>query len=113
MRKSLHLAINARPFPEATVLDLLVLLEEAEFALQGTLVGDVNGELGVGFGMVDKCKLGVTEASERLCQTLPDSKQIIPRDTIFRDDIFHDICGRLRSKNEVRMFKDCTPLIVP
>lgn len=51
IRKSLHLAINARPFPEAAVPDLLVLLEEAEFAVQGALVGDVDGELGVGFGV--------------------------------------------------------------
>lgn len=62
---------------------------------------------------MDKYKPGVTEASERLCQTLLDSKQIIPKDTIFRDDIFDDTCQRLRGKNEARIFKDCTPLIVP
>lgn len=62
---------------------------------------------------MDKYKPGVTEASERLCQTLLDSKQIIPQDTIFRDDIFDDTCERLRGKNEARIFKDCTPLIVP
>lgn len=58
-------------------------------------------------------KPGVTEANERLCQTLLDSKQIIPEDTIFRDDIFDDTCERLRGKNEERIFKDSTPLIVP
>lgn len=62
---------------------------------------------------MDKYKAGVTEASERLCQTLLDSKEIIPKDTIFRDDIFDDTCERLRGKNEARIFKDCTPLIVP
>jgi hypothetical protein len=62
---------------------------------------------------MDKYKPGVTEASERLCQTLLDSKQIIPQDTIFRDDIFDDTCQRLRGKNKARIFKDCTPLIVP
>jgi hypothetical protein len=62
---------------------------------------------------MDKYKPGVTEASERLCQTLLDSKQIIPKDTIFRDDIFDDTCEKLRGKNEARIFKDCTPLIVP
>lgn len=40
-------------FPEAAVLDLLVLLEEAEFAAHGTLVGEVDGEPGVGFGVGD------------------------------------------------------------
>lgn len=48
IRKSLHLTINALPFPEATVRDLLVVLEEAEFAVQGALVREVDGELGVG-----------------------------------------------------------------
>lgn len=62
---------------------------------------------------MDKYKLGVTDASERLCQTLLSSKQIIPMNTIFRDDLFEDTCQRLRGKNEARIFKDCTPLIVP
>lgn len=62
---------------------------------------------------MDRYRPGVTEASERLCQTLLDSKQVIPKDTIFRDDIFEDTCERLRGKNEARIFKDCTPLIVP
>jgi hypothetical protein len=53
------------------------------------------------------------QASERLCQTLLDRKQIIPKDTIFRDDIFEDTCQRLRGKNEARIFKACTPLIIP
>lgn len=62
---------------------------------------------------MDRYRPGVTEASERLCQTLLDSKQVIPKDTIFRDDIFEDTCERLRGKNEARIFKDCTPLVVP
>ena len=62
---------------------------------------------------MDKYKPGVTEASEKLCQALLDSKQVIPKDTIFRDDIFDDTCQRLRGKNEARIFKDCTPLLVP
>ena len=60
-----------------------------------------------------KYKPGVTEASERFCQTLLDNKQITPKDTIFRDDVFDETCERLRGKNEARIFKDCTPLIVP
>ncbi len=52
-------------------------------------------------------------ASETICQALLDSKQIIPEDTIFRDDIFDDSYAKLRGKNEARIFTDCTPLIVP
>jgi hypothetical protein len=62
---------------------------------------------------MDRYKPGVTEASERLCQALLDSKQSLPNDSIFRDDIFDDSCERLRGKNEARIFKDCTPLIAP
>jgi hypothetical protein len=62
---------------------------------------------------MSKYKPGVTEAIERLYQTLLDSKQIIPMDTIFHNDVFEDTYERLRGKNEARIFKDCTPLIVP
>lgn len=62
---------------------------------------------------MDKYKPGITEASERFCQSLLDNKQVIPMDTIFRDDIFDDTCEKLRGKNKARIFKDCTPLIVP
>ncbi|MCJ1339620.1 hypothetical protein MMC09_004910 [Bachmanniomyces sp. S44760] len=56
---------------------------------------------------------GVTEASEKFCQHLLDSKQTIPQDTLFRDDIFVKTCEILHGKNEARVFKDVTPLIVP
>lgn len=62
---------------------------------------------------MDKYKPGITETSERFCQNLLDCKQMIPRDTVFRDDIFEDTCEKLRGKNEARIFKDCTPLIIP
>lgn len=62
---------------------------------------------------MDKYKPGVTEASKTLCQALLDNKQIIPKDTIFRDDIFDDSCAKLRGRNEARIFKDCTLLIAP
>jgi hypothetical protein len=62
---------------------------------------------------MEMSELGVTAASEKLCQSLLDSKQAIPEDTIFRDDVFRATCKRLRCKNEARIFKDCTPLIVP
>jgi len=62
---------------------------------------------------MDKYKLGVTEECETLCQALLDSKQNIPEHTIFRDDIFDESCAKMRGRNEARIFKDCTPLIVP
>ncbi len=62
---------------------------------------------------MDRYKPGITKASEKLCQTLLNSKQDLPKDTIFRDDIFDDSCERVRGKNEARVFKDFTPFIAP
>ncbi|KAL8885689.1 MAG: hypothetical protein Q9192_006604 [Flavoplaca navasiana] len=58
-------------------------------------------------------KEGATQASEALCQSLLDREQAIPPDTIFRDDTFARACQQFSGKNEARIFKDCTPLIVP
>jgi hypothetical protein len=58
-------------------------------------------------------ELGITDASEILCQILFEKEQLPPNDTMFREDIFRTICDKLRSKNEARIFKDCAPLIVP
>ena len=54
-----------------------------------------------------------TNTSQASRRQARDTKQIILKDTIFRDDIFDVTCERLRGKNEARIFKDCTPLIVP
>ncbi|KAI4172145.1 MAG: hypothetical protein LQ346_008653, partial [Caloplaca aetnensis] len=56
---------------------------------------------------------GITQESEAFCQSLLDTQQAIPGDTIFRDDVFAKSCAQLQGKNEARIFKDCTPLIVP
>lgn len=58
-------------------------------------------------------ELGIRDEDESLCQKFLDRKQPIPKDTIFRDDIFRATCNRLAGKNEARIFKDVTPLIVP
>ena len=58
-------------------------------------------------------ELGITDTSERLCQMLLEKETAIPKDTIFGDDVFGTTCNRLQGKNEARIFKDLTPLIVP
>jgi hypothetical protein len=60
-----------------------------------------------------KYKLGITKASEKLCQTLLNSKQDLLKNTIFRDDIFVDNYERVRGKNEARIFKDFILFIAP
>ena len=59
-------------------------------------------------------EIGISDHSDRLCQMLLEKRQLIPADTIFRDDAtFKATCNRLEGKNEARIFKDLTPLLVP
>lgn len=58
-------------------------------------------------------ELGISDASKVLCENLLTNEQSIPKDTIFCEKAFRDTCKKLRNKNEARIFKDITPLIVP
>lgn len=62
---------------------------------------------------MNEYEIGITEAGERLCQSLLDTEQALPENTIFRDDIFRKTCQMLRGKNEARILKDLTPMLVP
>jgi hypothetical protein len=66
-----------------------------------------------GDSYMSKYELGITDTSESLYQMLLEKKQPAPKDTIFRDDVFRTTCNELQGKNEARIFKDLTPLIVP
>ena len=58
-------------------------------------------------------KLGVTKASLIRCKTLLDSKQTVPKDSLFRDDLFKTTCEKVQDKNEARVIRSITPYIVP
>lgn len=60
-----------------------------------------------------KSELGITEASKQLCRTLLDTPQTHPQDSLFRDDIFETTCSMVEDRNEARVLRDITPLIVP
>ncbi|OTA07736.1 hypothetical protein A9Z42_0086520 [Trichoderma parareesei] len=60
-----------------------------------------------------KSKLGVTEESKALCKNLLEGNQAYPENSLFRDDIFDLTCEKIRNKNEARVLKDITWLIVP
>lgn len=62
---------------------------------------------------MDKSDLGITDASKTLCRTLLEKKQSVPQDSLFRDDIFESTCQRVEDRNEARVIRDITPLIVP
>ncbi|KAG5747619.1 hypothetical protein H9Q70_009703 [Fusarium xylarioides] len=60
-----------------------------------------------------KSKLGITDESKSLCRTLLEKEQQTPKDSLFRDDIFEVTCQKLEDRNEGRVIRDITPLIVP
>lgn len=60
-----------------------------------------------------KFDLGITDASKRLCQILLEAEQSVPRDTLFRDDLFDETCESVRARNEAMVVRDIFPLVCP
>lgn len=58
-------------------------------------------------------KRGITNASRGNYQVLLDTKQTIPTDSLFREDLFKAICEKLQGRNEAVVIQDITRLIVP
>jgi hypothetical protein len=56
---------------------------------------------------------GITNESRRICQQLLDAQQTIPGDTMFSDHHFEETCEAIRNKNEARVIRDISLLIVP
>ncbi|KAK4242980.1 hypothetical protein C7999DRAFT_45091 [Corynascus novoguineensis] len=61
---------------------------------------------------IDKSELGITDESKTLCQTLLKTVQAEPQDSLFRSDIFESTCQKVEDRNETRVIRDITPLIV-
>ncbi|KAK0655249.1 hypothetical protein B0T16DRAFT_363734 [Cercophora newfieldiana] len=62
---------------------------------------------------MNRSDLGITDASKALCRTLLENTQSVPCDTLFRDDIFEATCQKIQDKNEARVIRDISRLIVP
>ena len=62
---------------------------------------------------MDKSDLGITETSKSTIRKLLETAQTYPRDSLFRDDIFETTCRKVGDRNEARVIRDITPLIVP
>ncbi|KAL2139233.1 hypothetical protein VTI28DRAFT_5493 [Corynascus sepedonium] len=62
---------------------------------------------------MDKSELGIIDESKTLCQTLLKTAQAEPQDSLFRSDIFESTCRKVEDRNETRVIRDITPLIVP
>ena len=57
--------------------------------------------------------LGITDTSWDFCRTLLEEEQIIPQDTLFRDDLFDETCKSVQGRNEALIVRDIIPLICP
>ncbi|KND86127.1 hypothetical protein TOPH_09249 [Tolypocladium ophioglossoides CBS 100239] len=53
------------------------------------------------------------DESKTLCQTLLETAQAEPQDSLFRSNIFESTCRKVEDRNETRVIRDITPLIVP
>jgi len=62
---------------------------------------------------MDKSELGVIDESKTLCRTLLEIAQAEPQNSLFRSNIFESTCRKVEDRNEVRVIRDITPLIVP
>ncbi|KND87242.1 hypothetical protein TOPH_08106, partial [Tolypocladium ophioglossoides CBS 100239] len=62
---------------------------------------------------MDKSELGIMDESKTLCQTLLETAQAEPQDSLFRSNIFESTCRKVEDRNETRVIRDITPLIVP
>ncbi|KAK3399360.1 hypothetical protein B0T20DRAFT_409922 [Sordaria brevicollis] len=62
---------------------------------------------------MDRSELDMTDESKALCKTLLETAQAEPRDSLFRSDIFESTCRKVEDRNEARIIRDITPLIVP
>ena len=60
-----------------------------------------------------KSPLGITDTSRELCRILQEKEQTVPRNTLFRDDLFDDTCNSVQGRNEAMIVRDITPLICP
>lgn len=62
---------------------------------------------------MDESPSGIAGESKTMNATLLASQQTIPKDSLFRDDLFKATCRKVVDKNEARVIRDITPLIVP
>lgn len=60
-----------------------------------------------------KSDLGITKESKDLYQSLLKSKQAVPKDSLFRDDLFEKTCRKIEDRNEAKVIQDIARLIVP
>ncbi|KAI0109040.1 hypothetical protein GGR51DRAFT_570280 [Nemania sp. FL0031] len=58
-------------------------------------------------------KLGIADTSKDLVEALLGGEVLVPKETLFDDDIFAKTCSNLENKNEARVIQDISRLLVP
>ena len=62
---------------------------------------------------MEKSVSGITDTSRTWCKTLLNSEEVIPIESLFRDDVFEKTCLKVQDRIEAQVIKDTSPLIVP
>jgi hypothetical protein len=60
-----------------------------------------------------KSDLGIADTSKTVCRTLLEAEQIVPKDSLFQDDLFDETCEMIQDRNEAKVIQDIARLIVP
>ncbi|PVH90425.1 hypothetical protein DM02DRAFT_665107 [Periconia macrospinosa] len=63
--------------------------------------------------IMDTSEQGITGTSKALCGMLLEKEQSVPQESLFRDDLFESSCRKMRNRNETRVIRDISLLIVP
>ena len=67
----------------------------------------------LGDSYMDESRLGISEASKALHETLLKRECTSPKETLFGDDVFDTACRNVRDKNEARILLDFARLLTP
>ncbi|KAL9591536.1 MAG: hypothetical protein Q9179_007626, partial [Wetmoreana sp. 5 TL-2023] len=62
---------------------------------------------------MDESKLGIVKDSKELCRRLLKEEQTVPSNSLFRENLFASTYRAVRDRNEARVLRDITPLLVP
>ncbi|POR39638.1 Uncharacterized protein TPAR_00173 [Tolypocladium paradoxum] len=66
-----------------------------------------------GGSYMGRSTLSIVHESKRLCQALLDGAQDVPKGSLFASDIFESACAYVEDKNEVKVIRDISRLMVP
>ena len=73
---------------------------EIQLASAGIYMTNIEGEV-------------TTDACKDLCKTLLYTEQPVPQVSLFNDDVFERICQSVQNRNETRVIRDLSPLLIP